>query len=380
MRSRSVAIAHDYLNQFGGAERVALELASIWPQAPIYTSLYRPGSTFREFRDHDVRTSFLDRLPIDGGFRDVAPLYPAAFSSFGELDYDVVISSSSGWAHGVHTAPRTTHVIYFHAPARWLYSPETYLGRGSHRQQLLNVVSPALRRWDRRAVLRADGYITIARNVRERLKAAFGIDAAVVHPPVDVKRFRPRPRGERLLVVSRLLPYKRIDLIVDAATRAGIALDVVGEGPSMDDLRARAGPTVEFHGRVAEDEALVHLFESARAVCVPGIEDFGLIPVEANAAGKPAIAFAARGALETVQDNVTGALFAEPTVDAVLDAVRRADAISASPEELSVAAQRFSADRFRAELTTAITEIEVDRAWRGRTKVRRLHEPAARAA
>jgi glycosyltransferase involved in cell wall biosynthesis len=380
MRSRSVAIAHDYLNQFGGAERVALELAAIWPEAPIYTSLYRPGSTFCAFRDHDVRTSFLDRLPIDDGFRDVAPLYPAAFGSFGELDYDIVVSSSSGWAHGVHTAARTTHVIYFHAPARWLYSPEAYLARGSNRQRLMNVVSPALRRWDKRAVLRADGYITISRNVRERLKAAYGIEATVVHPPVDVKRFRPRARGERLLVVSRLLPYKRIDLIVDAATRAGLALDVVGDGPSMHDLCARAGPTVKFHGRVADDATVVKLFERARAVCVPGVEDFGLIPVEANAAGKPAIAFAARGALETVQNNVTGALFDEPTVDAVLDAVRRTDAISASPQELAVAAQRFSADRFRAELTTAITEIEVDKAWRSRAEVRRIHAPAARAA
>ena len=380
MRRQSVAIAHDYLNQFGGAERVTLELAAIWPDAPIYTSLYRPGSTFPEFRDRDVRTSFVDRLPVDGGFRNVAPLYPAAFSSFGELDYDLVVSSSSGWAHGVRTAEHTTHVVYSHAPARWLYSPETYLGAGSPRQRLLNVVSPALRMWDKRAALRADGYITIAGNVRERLKAAYGIDAAVVHPPVDVKRFRPRPRGERLLVASRLLPYKRVDLIVDAATRAGLALDVVGEGPEMDDLRGRAGPTVEFHGRV-DDQTLVELFEGARAVCMPGIEDFGLVPVEANAAGKPAIAFAARGALETVEDNVTGALFAEPTVDAVLDAVRRADAVSASPEELAVRAQRFSVDRFRAELTTAITEITVDKhARRRRAEVRRIDARAARTA
>ncbi len=372
MARPTVAIAHDYLNQFGGAERVTLEIASLWPDAPIYTSLYRPASTFPEFGGRDVRTSFMDRIPVDGGFRNLAPLYPAAFGSFGVLDYDLVVSSSTGWAHGIRTAPYSTHVVYCHAPARWLYSRDTYLGGGSIRQKMLNLVAPPLRRWDRAAARRADGYITIARNVRERLKAAYGIDALVVYPPVDVKRFTPRPRGERLLVASRLLPYKRIDLIVDAATRAGLPLDVVGAGPSLDDLRARAGPTVEFHGRV-DDASLIELFEGARAVCMPGIEDFGMIPVEANAAGKPAIAFAARGALETVKDGVTGALFQEPTVESVLDAVRRADAIDTPPLQLSLAARRYSAGRFRAELLTAITEIRLEKAAR-RRRVRYIFE------
>src|SRR3954453_6594554 len=220
MARPTVAIAHDYLNQFGGAERVTLEIGSLWPDAPIYPSIYRPGSTFPEVRTRDVRTSFLDHLPVDAGFRSLAPLFPQAFHSLGVLEHDLVVSSSTGWAHGIRTSEDTTHVVYCHAPARWLYSPESYLGAGSGRQRVMNVIAPALKRWDRTAALRADGYITIARNVRERLRAAYGIHALVVYPPVDVTRFRPQPRGERLLVASRLLPYKRIDLIVEAPTQA----------------------------------------------------------------------------------------------------------------------------------------------------------------
>jgi glycosyltransferase involved in cell wall biosynthesis len=347
-----VAIVHDYLNQHGGAERVVLELAAIWPQAPIYTSLYRPRSTLPEFQRLDVRTSWLDRVPVDGAFRSLAPLYPAAFRSLGTFEQDLVISSSSGWAHGVRTAPGSTHLVYCYTPARWLYRPGEYLGHSTG-QALLAPFKGALRRWDRAAALRADAYVAISETVRDRIQAAYGIDALVVYPPVDVERFTPRPRGERLLVVSRLLPYKRVGLAVDAATRAGIGLDVVGTGPSLDDLRRRAGPTVTFHGRL-DDAGVTELMEGCRALCLPGIEDFGIVPVEANAAGKPVVAFAGGGALETVQEGVTGAFFAEPTREGLLAALTRADALETRPEEIARAARRFSRDAFRAGLLDAI--------------------------
>jgi glycosyltransferase involved in cell wall biosynthesis len=347
-----VAIVHDYLNQHGGAERVVLELATIWPDATIYTSLYRPRSTWPEFQRHDVRTSWLDRLPVDRGFRTLAPLYPAAFRSLGTFEQDLVISSSSGWAHGIRTAPGSTHVVYCYTPARWLYRSGEYLGR-SARQALLAPWKGPLRRWDRAAALRADAYIAISETVRERIRVAYGREAEVVYPPVDVERFTPRARGERLLVVSRLLPYKRVDLVVDAATRAGLGLDVVGLGPSLDDLRERAGPTVTFHGRL-DDAAVAELMEGCRAVCLPGTEDFGIVPVEANAAGKPVVAFADGGALETVQDGVTGAFFAEPTAESLLAAIRRADGIETSPDEIARSARRFSRDAFRHGFRAAI--------------------------
>jgi glycosyltransferase involved in cell wall biosynthesis len=217
----SIAVVHDYLNQCGGAERVALQLARMWSQAPIYTSLYRPDSTFPAFAHEEVRVSAFDRLPIDARFRALAPFYPLAFRSLGTLDHEVVISSSSGWAHGVRTSPDSVHVVYCHTPARWLYRSNEYLGRSVGRA-LLTPLHPRLRRWDRDAASRADLYIANGEQVRRRIAAEYGIDATIVHPPVDVERFTPRPRGERLLVVSRLLPYKRVDLIVRAATRAGL--------------------------------------------------------------------------------------------------------------------------------------------------------------
>jgi glycosyltransferase involved in cell wall biosynthesis len=352
----SVAIAHDYLNQRGGAERVVLELASIWPTAPIYTSLYRPESTFPEFAHADVRTSPLDRLPVDHGFRNLFPLYPAAFRSFGPVAADVVISSSSGWAHSIRTARDTFHAVYCYTPARWLYGHE-YLG-ASRRQAAMRPLAHAFRRWDRGSARRADLYIAISHEVRERIRRRYGLDAPVVYPPVDVDRFRPTGRGERLLVVSRLLPYKRIDVIVDTATQAGLGLDVVGTGPVLDELRRRAGSTVQFHGRLSDDE-VTKLMESCRAFCLPGKEDFGIGPVEANAAGKPVVAFGAGGALETIEEGTTGAFFQRHEPADVLDAIRRCDAIDTPPEDIAQAARRFSRETFRAGLIDVLERARV---------------------
>jgi glycosyltransferase involved in cell wall biosynthesis len=347
----SVAIVHDYLNQRGGAERVVLELASMWPGAPIYTSLYRPDSTFPEFRTLDVRTSPLNRLPVDRGFRNLFPLYPAAFRAFGTLPHQLVVSSSSGWAHSARTAPDAFHAVYCHTPARWLYGGE-YLG-SSRRRAALTPVLGTVRRWDRRAARRAQLYIANSQEVRRRIMLHYGIDAPVVYPPVDVERFAPRERGERLLVVSRLLPYKRIDTIVSTATRAGIGLDVVGTGPALKELKRWAGPTITFHGRLSDSE-VTELLESCRALCVPGKEDFGLSPVEAHAAGKPVIAFRSGGALETIEQGRTGAFFTRHEPDAVLDAIARCDAIDTPPDEIAATAQRFSRAAFRAELKRVI--------------------------
>lgn len=342
----SVAIVHDYLNQPGGAERVVLALAGMWPDAPIYTSLYRADSTHPAFGGADVRTSPLDLLPVDRGFRNLFPLYPAAFRSFGTLEHDVVISSSSGWAHRVHTAPHTFHAVYCHAPARWLYGGEHLADRRRH---ALRPLLGALRSWDRGAARRADLYVANSEEIRKRIRRCYGVDAPVVHPPVEIERFRPQPRGERLLVVSRLLPYKRVDAIVEVATRAGIGLDVVGTGPALEELRRGAGPTVTFHGRL-EDAAVTALMEGCRALCLPGKEDFGITPVEAQAAGKPVVALAAGGALETVEEGVTGAFFPRHDPDEILDAIRRCDRIAATPETLAAAARRFSRHAFETSL------------------------------
>ncbi len=342
----SVAIVHDYLNQPGGAERVVLAIAGIWPDAPIYTSLYRVDSTFPAFGGTEVRTSPLDLFPVDKSFRNLFPLYPAAFRSFGTLEDDLVISSSSGWAHSIRTAPWTFHAVYCHAPARWLYGGE-HLGR--MHQRALGPLTGALRSWDRLAASRANLYIANSQEIRKRISTYYGVDAPVVNPPVDIGRFRPRERGERLLVVSRLLPYKRVDAIVDLATAHGIGLDVVGIGPALDDLRHRAGPSVTFHGRLPDDD-VTELMESCRALLLPGKEDFGITPVEAIAAGKPVVALAAGGALEIVEEGLTGAFFRRHESADLLDAIRRADAITASPDEIATRARRFSNSTFETRL------------------------------
>lgn len=352
----SVAIVHDYLNQRGGAERVVVELARIFPGAPVYTSLYRPDSTFPEFKRLDVRTSPLDRLPVDQRFRALLPLYPAAFSALSPLHEDVVVSSSSGWAHGIRTDPGGTHVVYCHTPARWLYETDAYLpGRGT--RAITTPLRAALGRWDRNAAHRADLYLANSEHVARRIRAAYGIEARLLHPPVRTDGLRAAPRGERLLVISRLLPYKRVDLVVDAATEAGIGLDIVGSGPSLAELQERAGPSVTFHGRV-EEETLRELLLSCRTLCFPGSEDFGIVPVEANAAGKPVVAFAEGGVLETQIEGRTATFFREPTPAAALDAIRRADDLSSSPSRIAENAERFSPEVFRSGLLAAIDEAK----------------------
>jgi glycosyltransferase involved in cell wall biosynthesis len=354
----SVVIVHDYLNQRGGAERVVLEMASMWPRAPIYTSLYRPDSTFPEFRRLEIRTTFLDAVPVDRGFRSLFPLYAPAFAALGTLDADVIVSSSSGWAHWIRSAARSLHVVYCYTPARWLYGG-LCLGR-SKRQRPLRPLLKSLRRADRTAARRADLYLTSSEHIRRHIRNVYGLDAVVVPPPVDTARFTPRARGERLLVVSRLLAYKRIDLVVDAATQAGLPLDVVGAGPELGNLRARAGPTVTFHGELPDD-AVTELMETCRAFVLPGAEDFGITPLEANAAGKPVVAFAGGGALETLEDGCSAAFFSRPTSEALLEAIPRCDAIETAPERLAFLAQRFSAHAFRDRLRSVLSDARAAR-------------------
>jgi glycosyltransferase involved in cell wall biosynthesis len=372
----SVAIVHDYLNQRGGAERVVLELARIFPAAPIYTSLYRADSTFPEFGARDLRTSPLDRLPVDRGFRNCFPLFPAAFGSFGRLEHDVVISSSSGWAHSTRTVRAAFHAVYCHTPARWLYGGE-HLG-ASRRRRALRPVLGGLRQWDRAAARRADLYIANSHEVRRRIERHYRIQAPVIYPPVDVERFTPRPRGERLLVVSRLLPYKRVEVIVEAATRVGLGLDVVGVGPELAVLQHRAGPSVTFHGRVP-DAGVTRLVEGCRALVLPGREDFGITPVEAHAAGKPVIAYAAGGALETVEDGRNGTFFPRHDPSDVLDAIERCDAIATIPEEIAAGARRFSRAAFHDRLVGLLEErVQAHRERLART--RRFHRADRRLA
>ena len=243
-----------------------------------------------------MRATLFDRLPVDRGFRNLFALYPGRSAGLGRSRPTWCWPARAGGPTWRARSPTALHVVYCYTPARWLYGGEHLDGLASRsaRQSLLEPALGVFRRIDRRAAHRADVYIGISQNVQRRIRSTYGINAVVVPPPVDVDRFRPTPRGERLLTVSRLLPYKHVDLLVRSATRSGVGLDVVGEGPMLSFLREIAGPTVTLHGGVS-DEAVGQLMERCSAVCVAAEEDFGLVAVEAQAAGKPVIAYGRGG-------------------------------------------------------------------------------------
>lgn len=352
-----VALVHDDLTQRGGAERVVLSLARLFPDAPIYTTVFDAEGTFPEFADREVRTSPLQRLPHRGPTaRALLPLYPAALAALRPRGFDAVISSTSRFAHGIQTGA-TPHLSYCHNPARFLYQGQDYFGEGSPVAGWLRpALSPllgALRAWDRRAAERPDQYVANSAVVAERIKALYGRDAIVVHPPVEVERIAAGPRrapasvpdGPYYLVVSRLLAYKRVDLAAAACRARGARLVIVGDGPGRATVEAAAGPLCELRGVVSDDDLLA-LLHGCRAVLHPGEEDFGFMPLEANAAGKPVVTVAAAGALETVVDGTTGVLFRGQHVEALNAALDRLESRTWDPEVLRAHARQFDEAHF----------------------------------
>lgn len=359
-----VAIVHDFLTQRGGAERVVLAMHRMFPEAPIFTSLYDRDSTFPDFAGADVRPSVLQRFPHGGNaFRAYLPAYPFVFGRMRLTGYDLVLSSSSHFAHAVRTD--AYHINYCHTPPRWLYNTDGYLTRGGPvpgwGRKLVTPVLGAIRRWDRRAARRPDVYVANSKGIAWKIRRFYGRQAEIIYPPVDVDRFPTSARGwssevdsdATYLVVARLLPYKRIDLAVRACTERGARLTIVGEGPARSELEKIAGPTVTFAGRVPEAE-LIRLYTSCRALVQCGEEDFGIALLEANAAGRPVVAYSAGGALETVVDRETGALFREQTTESLHGALARLESKSWEPGPLRKHAAWFGEARFQHELRSLI--------------------------
>ncbi len=357
-----VALVHDYLTQHGGAERVLEALHDLYPDAPVFTSIADFSVLPPSWRSWDVRQSLLGHLPGAAGWhRSLLPVYPALFRSFRRdlAQFDLILADSSAWAHRAPAPPGAVLVCYCHSPARFLYRDPTYLGPARLRapvRALSRPVFAALRRGDRRAATRVDRYVANSRTVAERIARAHGREAPVVYPPVDVERFAaaavPDP-APWFLVVSRLVPHKRVDLAVDACTRAGLPLKVIGEGRSLASLKARAGPTVTFLGRLDDDEVARHVALS-QALILPGQEDLGMTAVEAQAAGRPVVAYGRGGALETVVPGKTGVLFQQPTAESLLEALRVVSGRAWEPAVLKANADRFSAHRFAQEMRAQV--------------------------
>jgi glycosyltransferase involved in cell wall biosynthesis len=346
-----VALVHDYLNQYGGAERVLEILHELYPDAPIYTSIFDPTTMPRSFQSWDIRTSFLQRIPLSRRIhRTLLPLYPLAFESFDFSGYDVVLSNSSAWAKGVITPPQTLHVCYCLSPMRWAWSYDAYIQReqlGRSARRLLPPVIHYLRLWDVASAQRVDRFIGISRVVRDRIAKYYRRDADLIFPPVDAARIpMGGEHGDEYLVVSRLIPYKRIDLAVAACTRLGLPLRVIGDGRDRPRLTALAGPTVRFAGRLPDHEVHAALGR-CRAFIFPGEEDFGIAPVEAMAAGRPVIAYAGGGALDTVAEHISGRFFAPQTVDALADMLTSWIPESFDPPAIRAHAMQFDTGAFQ---------------------------------
>jgi glycosyltransferase involved in cell wall biosynthesis len=339
-------------------------LVDMFPDAPVHTSMYASKIMPEAYQTWDIRTSFMQRLPgVTSHHQAYLPFYPMAFEQFDLGGYDVVLSNKSAFCHGVITPPETLHLCYCLTPTRFLWMYDAYRqreGLGGLSNGLLRPVLAWLRQWDRLAADRVDEFIAISRAVQARIWKYYRRASTVIYPPVDVERFTPsdRPPGEYYLAGGRLIPYKRVDLAIEAFNQLGLPLLVYGDGRDREALQAKAGSTITFLGRVPWDQ-LVDLFQHCRAFVFPGLEDFGIAPLEAQAAGRPVIAYGAGGALDTVVDGETGRIFREQTVQALVDAVRSFDALQASPAACRRNAERFGSDRFRHELA-ALVDTRLD--------------------
>jgi glycosyltransferase involved in cell wall biosynthesis len=370
LRKVRVALVHDWLVTLGGADRVLLALHDLFPQAPVFTALHRPQALPRSFCDLDVRPSWLQNLP--GAVRHhrlVVPLLPVAFGSVDLRGYDLVISSSHACAHGVRVPSGVVHICYCHTPMRyaWDLQQEYLRALPPPLRPAARAVWGGLRAWDRRAAARVDVYVANSRHVADRIRRHYGREAVVIYPPVDTDFFTPgdsrrpdRPGcggpGSFYLVVSRLVPYKRVDLAVRAFSRLGRPLVVVGDGPERRRLEAMAGPTVRFAGEVS-DEALREYYRGCRALVFAGEEDFGLVPVEAQACGRPVIALGRGGVRESVVDGVTGLLFSDPDPDALAAAVISSDGMAFDPRTIRAHAERFSRPRFLRQMIDLVEDV-----------------------
>jgi len=357
------ALVHDWLNQIGGAEDVLEHLVDLYPGAPVYTSMYAPDLMPAVYRTWDIRPTWMDRLPgIHQHHQRYLPLYPLAWQGVHLSEYDIVLSNKSGFCHGVRTGPETLHICYCLTPTRYIWDLEAYLARenlGAGVRLAARGVARLFRRWDYAAAQRVHHFIAISTEVQARIRRYYGRESTIIFPPVEVAgRFMPSDVTEDyFLIVSRLIPYKRIDLAVQACTRLDLPLLVAGRGRDRERLEAMAGPTVQFLGYVP-DEDLPDLFARCRAFIFPGLDDFGIAPVQAQAAGRPVIAFKGGGALDTVIPGRTGVFFDRPTVESLMDVLRDFDERAYDPAAIRAHALQFDSTVFQNAIATC-----VERAW-----------------
>ena len=360
---RKVVLVHDWLTGMRGGEKVLHSLCHILPEADLLTLVHARGSVSPLIESRRVRPSFVQRLPRPARYyRHYLPLFPAAIEGFDLDDADIVISSSHCAAKAVVPAPRAVHLCYCHSPMRYGWDQfDAYFGpdrTGPAGHAVLRHVLAWLARWDRATAGRVDYFVANSRHVAGRIARYYNRRAAVLHPPVDTGFFTPdarQPIASHFLVVSALVPYKRLEIAIDAARQAGVRLKIVGTGPDARRLRAQAGPDVEFLGAL-DDAQLRDAYRSALAVVLPAEEDFGIVPVEAMACGRPVIALGRGGACESVVPGVTGLLVDDATPAAFAEAFHELPRRHLDPAAIRARAEEFATDRFESAFRVHLTE------------------------
>jgi len=359
-----IALVHDWLNQIGGAEDVLEALKRLYPASPVYTSIYDKAQLPAHYQDWDIRRLWIDRLPaIHRRHQAYLPLYPLAWNRLDLQDYEVILSNKSGFCHGLRRPPKSLHICYCLTPTRYVWQLDNYLAGediSAAAGGLLRPLVGLLRRWDFAAAQRVSHFIAISTAVKQRISCFYQRSSNVIFPPVDTTRFHSSAAeeiGNYYLVVSRLVPYKRIDLAIQAAAELGFKLKIAGSGRDCGRLRALAGDNVEFLGYVPDGD-LPRLMARCKALIFPGLEDFGIAPVQAQAAGRPVIAFGDGGALDTVIPGVTGEHFPELTVDSLKGVWRNFDERAYNPQEIRLQAKKFDVSAFVARISAF-----VEQAW-----------------
>lgn len=356
-----VGLVHDYLLVMRGAERSFAAIADCWPQAPIHTLLYDKAGTDGRFSDRRVDPLYLQRLGVgQRGFRRLLPLFPRAAERLPVQRHDVLVSSSSAFAHGARPRPDAMHVCYCYTPFRYAWHErERALAEVARPlRSLLDRTLTGIRAWDVEASRRVTHYVAISELARQRIADCYGRDSTVIHPPVQTERFAPGTPEDFLLVVTELVPHKRVELALHAADLAGRPIKVVGEGPDRDRL-AMLYPRADFVGRISDELAV--LYSRAQALVVPNIEEFGIAAVEAQAAGRPVLAANAGGARETVIDGETGVLVPPDDIDALAEAMREVDFARFHPSQTALHASRFSTEAFRARFKREVDRCAAER-------------------
>ena len=356
-----LALVHDFLIQMGGAERVVEVMAEAYPDAPLYTSATFGANLFPVFRSDRVHNSWMQHLPgMEKFHKKLFFLYPFAFKAMRLAPDNLAWISSSSFSKWIPKPEGTKFVCYCHTPPRFFWNPDEYLKneiRNPVLRRLVRALMPLFRRSDLRQSRRIDLFLANSRNVQQRIRECYGRESVVVYPPVDVERFQVSGRNDDFyLIVSRLVAYKHIDRAVQAFTESGKKLVIIGDGPDRARLEAMAGPTVTFLGR-APDEAVTEMMATCRAYVFPGSEDFGITPVEAQACGKPVIAFRHGGALETVIDGETGVFFDQPDAASLNEALERFEKRQWDPDLIRRNAERFSIERFLQETREILASL-----------------------